>query len=140
MSIHTISHVENRWPNFSFASINTPNIRPRAALTVASSKSGGGMVFLQGIEVKIGQDWVHAHLSFPPDKGGTGTFTEGHLKVESGTWLNQYFFSTDDDDTWEIEKLANSKQVPTKSPGKWQNLPAALWSDVDTLATYLAYL
>ena len=140
MSIHTLKHLTTRWPNFSFASINTPNIRSAGTLKVGASKSGSAMVFLEGIEVKIGDAWVDAHLSFPPDDSGTGTFTEGHLKIEGGKFLNQYFFSCDDDETWEVEQLANSKSVKTAKPGKWRDLPTSLWSDVDTLATYLAYL
>src|SRR5437868_10697554 len=98
MSIHTLSKLEKRWPTFDLDSYAFAMIRTTGALTVANSKSGGGMVLLQGIQVKVGikGDWVDAHLSFPSDKTGLGTFTEGHLKIESGSFLNQYFFSTDD--------------------------------------------
>ncbi|MDB5962715.1 MAG: hypothetical protein JWP59_4009 [Massilia sp.] len=140
MSIHTLTHLSTRWPNFDLGAINVTQIRRRGTQKVSSSRGGAGMIFLEGIEVAVNGAWLAAHLSFPPDGGGTGTFSEGHLKIESGDLLNQYFFSCDDNDTWEVEKLTNSKSVPTKKPGKWERLPTQLWSDIETLAAMLAYL
>jgi hypothetical protein len=140
MSNNTLSVLERNWPTFDLDSQNFATIKSTGELTVVSSRSGGGMVLLKGIEVQVGGEWVSAHLSFPPDKKGDGTFTEGHLKIETGRFLNQYFFSCDDDDTWEVEKLANSPTVKTKNPGKWNLVDAKLWVDIDKLVTYLAYL
>jgi hypothetical protein len=139
MSIHTLSELERRWPTFNFGGSAFAAIRPAGALTVAQSKSGAGMVLLLGIEVKVQDAWVSAHLSFPPDKSGLGTFTEGHLKIDGGKFLNQYFFSCDENDTWEVGKLTNSPTVKTTNPGKWELLSAELWRDVDKLVTFLAY-
>jgi hypothetical protein len=146
MSNNTLTYLTNSWPIFlkvertgygkSLTNIKIGNPK------VSTSKSGSGMLILNGIQVLIGDKWIDAHLSFPPDNSGTGTFTEGHLKIESGPLLNQYFFSCDDNETWEVEKLTNSATVKTKTdnPGKWSNLPAVLWHDIDTLVTHLAYL
>ncbi|HTO39439.1 MAG TPA: hypothetical protein VL026_00575 [Rhizomicrobium sp.] len=140
MSKNTLKILESNWPTYDLDGHKYSTIRCGGSLTVASSKSGGGMLLLCGIEVKVHDSWVAAHLSFPPDKTGLGTFTEGHMKIEGGNYLNQYFFSCDDDETWEVEKLANSPTVATKGPGKWDQLGANLWKDIDNLVTYLAYL
>ena len=140
MSNHTLTHLSNRWPNFDMESHVFTTIRVDGQKKVETSRSGGGMVLLTGLEVKINGKWVAAHLSFPPDSSGTGVFSEGHLKIESGNLLNQYFFSCDDNDTWEVEKLSNSPTVKTKNPGKWSNIPGDLWRDLEVLVTHLAYL
>jgi hypothetical protein len=139
MSKNTLTYLTNWWPTFLNQRISLRNINIENP-KVLPSKSGAGMVILKGIEVLIGDKWIAAHLSFPPDKSGTGTFTEGHLKIESGPFLNQYFFSCDENETWEVEQLSNSPTVKTQKPGKWTNLPAVLWRDIDTLVTHLAYL
>ena len=140
MSNNTLSKLERHWPTFDFDSHTFTKIRSTGRLTVATSRSGNGMLLLQGIEVRVNEKWEHAHLSFPPDRRGTGTFTEGHLKIEGGRLLNQYFFSCDDNGTWEVEKLPNSQTIRTQNPGKWDLLGPQLWLDVDKLVTYLAYL
>jgi len=139
MSTQTLSKLERSWPTFDFEMYSFDTIRSGGNLKVSQSKSGGGMVLLQGIEVKGPDGWVDAHLSFPPDKSGTGTFAEGHLKIEGGKYLNQYFFSCDENETWEVEKLANSPTVKTVNPGKWDLLGNPLWQDIDKLVTVLAY-
>lgn len=140
MSIHTLSQLQRRWPTFDFDATKFDCIRPNGAFTVMSSRSGAGMLILKGIEVLVGKDiWVSAHLSFPSDKTGIGTFTEGHLKIENGKFLNQYFFSCDDNKTWEVEQLSNSPTVKTEKPGNWQQLDSKLWKDIDKLVTFLAY-
>lgn len=139
MSNGTLSNLERRWPVFDLDSLALPHVRSSGQLTVGQSRSGAGMVLLKGLEVKVGEKWVSAHLSFPPDSTGLGTFAEGHLKIEEGAYLNQYFFSCDANATWEVEKLANSPTVKTQNPGNWAVLGGALWLDIDKLVTLLAY-
>lgn len=140
MSIRTLTDLEKHWPFFDFSRHGFSTIEPAEKLTVNQSRSGAGMVLLGGFEVKVYDAWVSAHLSFPSDKTGVGTFTEGHLKIETGRYLNQYFFSCDDNDRWEVEKLSNSLTAKTAKPGKWDQLGANLWKDIDKLVTHLAYL
>lgn len=138
MSKHTLKAVQTRWPDFDLTGYRT--IRSDGDQTADTSRSGAGMLLLKGIEVNLFGTWTDAHLSLPPDASGLGTFSEGHLKVEGGRFLNQYFFSCDNSATWEVEKLSNSEKVKTRDPGRWSDLPDGVWADIEKVVTYLAYL
>ena len=140
MSNRTLTYLEKHWPTFEFNSWRFNSVKCPGARSVANSRSGAGMVILQGIEVKVKGEWLKAHLSFPPDSTREGTFNEGHLKIESGPYLNQYFFSCENNETWDVEKLSNSPTVRTSRPGDWSVLGEDLWKDIDKLVTSLAYL
>lgn len=140
MSNKTLKTLTDQWPKFDFSRYHLPLIRSSGQLKVDNSKSGGAMVLLKGIEVQVDGKWFDAHLSFPPDNTGLGTFTEGHLKIEEGHLLNQYFFSCDENETWEVQKLANSPTVKTKNPGDWNKLGQPLWLSIEKMVIFLAYL
>jgi len=130
---NTLSVVERHWPNVAF----WPGAGlVKGSLSVVTSKSGGGMVLLKGLGVAIGDASVPAHISLPPGAAKDGTFDEGHLKIEGGDLLNQYFFSVDGNGR--VGKIGNSPTVPTDKPGDWSRLPPAVWTGVKALVEHLA--
>lgn len=101
---------------------------------VATSKSGGGMLLLKGLSFDVDGKSVTAHISLPPN--ADTSFSEGHLKIEGGSKLNQYFFSVDG--SGKLAKMDNSPTVATQNPGQWQQLPAEVWTQVKNQVEHLA--
>jgi len=125
----TLANVERNWPNKVGYLKSLEEIRGDN-LSSATSKAGDGMLFLQGIEVKVGDGWLRAHIALPPNKDKLGYVDEGHLKIEEGKLLNQYFFQVGE----EVSKLSNSLSVKTKNPGDWSQLGDELWNEFKMLS------
>ena len=141
MPTNTLSTITQKWKTLNLGGFAVTTIRQAEGQTldVFTSRSGSGMLGLTGIEVFTGGKWWDAHLSFPPDSSGLGEVSEGHLKIEGGPLLNQYFFEVTDADAWELEKMSNSNAVKTQNPGKWDSLSSDLWKDIDNLATLILF-
>jgi len=125
---NSLTQIERYWPTCS---------RPfGSGLTLGNLEvaSGGGglMPLLKGISITIDGKSVACHLSLPSDGGN---FSEGHLKIEGGEGLNQYFFTMDSNG--KARKVSNSPTVPTQNPGEWARLPAGVWASVKALAEHL---
>jgi hypothetical protein len=119
VTFNTIVNIERYWV--------------RSGKSVATSRSGGGMLLLKGITCSVSGSEVPAHISLPPN--GDGSFSEGHLKIESGAMLNHYFFAIDA--SGKATTLANSPTVPTERPGNWDQIPG-VWSKIKPLVERLA--